>query len=127
MTEQPINTMPVLALRGMTVLPGMLVHLDISREITKRAIEEAMAVDGRIFITLQRNEETESPSFYDLHEIGVISSIRQVVKLKDNVIRVMISTEQRGRMLSMTQTKPFLMGDIVPYAAEEPDELIGPV
>ena len=58
MTEQPINTMPVLALRGMTVLPGMLVHLDISREITKRAIEEAMAVDGRIFITLQRNEET---------------------------------------------------------------------
>lgn len=127
MTEQPINTMPVLALRGMTVLPGMLVHLDISREITKRAIEEAMAVDGRIFITLQRNEETESPSFYDLHEIGVISSIRQVVKLKDNVIRVMISTEQRGRMLSMTQTKPFLMGDIVPYAAEEPDEFIGPV
>lgn len=127
MTEQPINTMPVLALRGMTVLPGMLVHLDISREITKRAIEEAMAVDGRIFITLQRNEETESPSFYDLHEIGVISSIRQVVKLKDNVIRVMISTEQRGRMLSMTQTKPFLMGDITPYAAEEPDEFIGPV
>lgn len=127
MTEQPINTMPVLALRGMTVLPGMLVHLDISREITKRAIEESMAVDGRIFITLQRNEETESPSFYDLHEIGVISSIRQVVKLKDNVIRVMISTEQRGRMLSMTQTKPFLMGDIVPYAAEEPDEFIGPV
>lgn len=127
MTEQPINTMPVLALRGMTVLPGMLVHLDISREITKRAIEEAMAVDGRIFITLQRNEETESPSFYDLHEIGVISSIRQVVKLKDNVIRVMISTEQRGRMLSMTQTKPFLMGDIVSYAAEEPDEFIGPV
>ena len=77
MSEQQIKTMPILAMRGMTVLPGMLVHLDISREITKRAIEEAMAADGTIFLTLQRDEAVESPSFYDLFEIGVIAKIKQ--------------------------------------------------
>lgn len=127
MSEQPINTMPILALQGMAVLPGMLVHLDISREITKRAIEEAMASDGSIFITLQRNGESEFPSFSDLHEIGVIASIRQEVKLKDNIIRVMILTRERGQMVSMTQTRPFPVGDIVPYVMERNDEFIGPV
>ena len=81
MTEQPINTMPVLALRGMTVLPGMLVHLDINREITKRAIDEAMATDGTIFITVQRDEDTEYPSFYDLYDVGVYAKIKQQISL----------------------------------------------
>ncbi len=127
MSEQPINTMPILALQGMAVLPGMLVHLDISREITKRAIEEAMANDGSIFITLQRDGESEFPSFSDLHEIGVIANIRQEVRLKDNIVRVMILTRERGQMVSMTQIRPFPMGDIVPYAMEENDEFIGPL
>ena len=67
MSEQQMKTMPILALRGMAVLPGMLVHLDISREITKRAIEEAMELDGTLFLTVQRDESVETPSFYDLH------------------------------------------------------------
>ena len=115
MSEQQMKTMPILAMRGMTVLPGMLVHLDISREITKRAIEEAMAADGTIFLTLQRDEAVESPSFYDLFEIGVIAKIKQEVKVKEDVLRVMISTKERGSLLSLNQTKPFLMGDVAPY------------
>lgn len=125
MSEQQMKTMPILALRGMTVLPGMLVHLDISREITKRAIEEAMAVDGMIFLTLQRDDSVELPSFYDLYEIGVIARVRQEVKLKENVVRVMISTRKRGNLLSLNQTKPFLMGDVVPYSWGEADDFIG--
>lgn len=125
MSEQQMKTMPILALRGMTVLPGMLVHFDISREITRRAIEEAMAGDGTIFITVQRDETIESPSFYDLYEIGVIAKIRQEIKLKDDVVRVMISTKERGNLLSLNQTKPFLMGDIVPYGREEEEESVG--
>lgn len=127
MSEQQMKTMPILALRGMTVLPGMLVHLDISREITKRAIEEAMAADGMIFITVQRDETIEAPSFYDLYEVGVIGKIRQEVKLKDNIVRVMISTRERGSMLSLNQTKPFLMGDVVPYKWDEDQDFIGAV
>ncbi len=118
MSEQQMKTMPILALRSMTVLPGMLVHLDISREITKRAIEEAMASDGRIFITVQRDESVENPSFYDLYEVGVYAKIRQEVKVKDSVVRIMVSTKRRGQLLSLNQTKPFLMGDVTPYEWE---------
>lgn len=127
MSEQQMKTMPILALRGMTVLPGMLIHLDISREITKRAIDEAMAGDGIIFITVQKDEQVELPTFYDLHEIGVIAKIRQEVKLKDDIVRVMISTKKRGNMLSLNQTKPFLMGDVIPYEMDEEQDYIGPV
>lgn len=119
MTEQRINTMPVLALRGMAVLPGMLVHLDISREITKRAVEQAMAENGKIFITLQKEDEKEEPSFDDLYEVGVISEVRQIVKLKDDVVRVMILTKQRGTMLALVQTKPFLSAQIENFIPNE--------
>lgn len=125
MSEQQMKTMPILALRGMTVLPGMLVHLDINREITKKAIEEAMAADGTVFLTVQRDESVEMPSFYDLHEIGVIAKVRQEVKLKDHIVRVMISTRDRGNLLSLNQTKPFLMGDVVPYQWDEAEDYIG--
>lgn len=108
MSEQQMKTMPILAMRDVCVLPGMLVHLDVSREITKRAIEEAMAEDGSIFLTLQRDESIETPSFHDLYEIGVIAKIKQEIKVKDDVLRVMISTKERGNLLSLNQTKPFL-------------------
>lgn len=127
MKEQQMKTMPVVALRGMTLLPGMLVHLDISRDITKRAIEESMAADAMVFITVQRDETIESPSFYDLYEIGVIAKIRQEIKLKDDVVRVMLSTKERGDLLSLNQTKPFLMGDIVPYEWQEENDHIGEI
>lgn len=127
MKEQQMKTMPIVALRGMTLLPGMLVHLDISRDITKKAIEEAMALDGMIFITVQRDETIESPSFYDLYEIGVIAKIRQEIKLKDDIIRVMLSAKERGNLLSLNQTKPFLMGDVVPYEWGEENDHIGEI
>lgn len=123
MSDDQMKTMPILALRGMAVLPGMLIHLDVSREITKCAIEYAMAGDGTIFITAQREEDVESPSFYDLHEIGVIAKVRQEVKLKGNVVRLMVSTRGRGRMLSLNQTKPFLLGDIVPHESWDESEM----
>lgn len=125
MSEQQMKTMPILAMRGMTVLPGMLVHLDISRGITRRAIEEAMAADGMIFLTVQRDETIESPSFYDLYEIGVIAKIKQEIKVKEDVLRVMISTKKRGCLQSLNQTKPFLMGDVSPYEWNEEESWVG--
>ena len=127
MSEQQMKTMPILALRGMTVLPGMLVHLDISREITKRAIEEAMAGDAMVFITVQKEEDVESPSFYDLYEVGVVAKIRQEVKLKDDIVRIMLSTKERASLFSLTQTKPFLMGDVAPYEWGDENDFVGRV
>ena len=106
-------TVPVLPLRDIVVLPGMLVHLDINREISKLAVRQAMDGDGTVFITAQKDPETEVPSFNDLYDVGVIATIRQEVKLKDRVIRVMISTKERAKLLALTQTKPYLSGDAV--------------
>ncbi|MBO4396158.1 MAG: LON peptidase substrate-binding domain-containing protein, partial [Eubacterium sp.] len=116
--EEIRYTIPILPLRDIVVLPGMLVHLDINREISKLAVREAMDGDGTIFITAQQDPGVDSPTFQDLFEIGVIAKIRQEVKLKDRVIRVMISTRERARLLSVTQTKPYLSGDCVTIGSD---------
>ncbi len=114
--EELTYTTPILPLKDIVVLPGMLVHLDINREISKLAVKAAMEGDGTVFITAQRDPEVDTPAYPDLYEIGVIAKIRQEVKLKDRVIRVMISTRERARLISMTQTKPFLVGisEVIP-------------
>lgn len=110
-----MRTLPVIALRGMTVLPGMLVHFDINRPITIEAVDAAMEGDRSVFVTNQKDSEVEEPSFYDLYEVGVIANIKQIVKLQDGIRRVMIETRQRGTMLTTVQTKPYLIADVVPY------------
>ncbi|MCR5690816.1 MAG: endopeptidase La [Eubacterium sp.] len=113
--ENQMQTLPVLTLRGMTVLPGMLIHLDVSRKTTKSAVEAAMENDGMIFITAQKDPSKDNPSYEDLYEIGVYARIRQQVKLKDDIVRIMISTRRRGDLLSLRQTKPYILGDVAPY------------
>ncbi|MBO6108735.1 MAG: endopeptidase La [Eubacterium sp.] len=108
--EEEIYTTPVIPLRDIVVLPGMLVHLDINRDISKVALKYAMEGDGTVFITAQRDPSVETPTLSDLYEIGVIATIRQEVKLGDNIIRVMISTKTRAKLYSLTQSKPFLVG-----------------
>ena len=107
MNNEIMYTIPVLPLRDIVVLPGMLVHLDINREISKLAVRNAMAGDGTVFITAQKDPSVDAPSFDDLFEVGVIGKIRQEVRMKDRVIRVMISTTERARLLALRQTKPF--------------------
>ena len=113
MEEGLTYSVPILPLRDIVVLPGMLVHLDINREISKLAVRQAMEGDGTVFITAQKDPEIEVPSFYDLYEVGVIAKIRQEVKLKDRVIRVMISTKERAKLMALSQSKPYLVGDAV--------------
>ena len=103
MSEQQMKTMPILAMRDVCVLPGMLVHLDVSREITKRAIEEAMAEDGSIFLTLQRDESIETPSFHDLYEIGVIAKIKQEIKVNSMCVLSMRPIEKRSHNTKFKQ------------------------
>lgn len=120
--DNQIKTLPVIALRGMTVLPGMLIHFDISREMTLAAVNEAMAGDRYVFVTSQKDADIDKPSYYDLYEVGVIARIKQIVKLQDNLMRIMISSKQRATLLSMPQSSPFLIGDVKPYEPS-PEEL----
>ena len=102
--------MPVIALKGMVILPGMLVHLDIKRDISKKAVDEAMAGEGVVFITNQNDENVELPLYKDLRAVGVVAKIRQVMRLEEDVVRALVSTTDRATLLCLNQNEPYLDG-----------------
>ena len=116
--------MPVIALKGMVILPGMLVHLDIKRDISKKAVDEAMTGEGVVFITNQNDENVELPLYKDLRAVGVVAKIRQVMRLEDDVVRALVSTTDRATLLCLNQNEPYLTGDVDVYeTAEITDEV----
>ena len=85
-----IETLPVVALRGMTILPGMVIHFDVSRERSVKAIEQAMLREQRVFLVTQRDVQTEQPGPEDLFRIGTIAAVKQVIKLPHKVVLSLI-------------------------------------
>lgn len=112
------KNMPVVALRGLVVLPQMLIHFDVSRKITIAAVEEAMKLDQKVFLVTQRDIDVDEPTIEDLYEIGTIATIKQIIKLPNDIFRVMVSVEERGQLLNFTSVDPYLCGDILPIADE---------
>ena len=94
--SEPINVLPALALRGTTILPGMIIHFDVSRERSKKAIEAAMFQDQKIFLVTQKDPQIEDPGFVQLFQVGTIAYIKQVVKLPDNLLRVLVEGKRRA-------------------------------
>ena len=84
-----IQHLPAIALRGTTILPDMIVHFDVSREKSVKAIEKAMVQDQRVFLITQKDPEVEEPFQEDLYRIGTIAEIKQLVKTKNNMIQVL--------------------------------------
>ncbi len=117
--DEQMKTLPMIALKGMTILPGMLVHLDVSRDITKHAIDEAMANDAMIFIVSQKDDRVELPIYSDLMSVGVLAKIRQVIKLENDVVRILVSTLRRGTLAALVQNEPLLIGDVVLHDSKE--------
>lgn len=103
---------PIVALRGMAVLPGMLIHFDVNRQISIEAIENAMENDQLILLLTQRDDEIENPGQEDLYQIGTIALVKQIIKLPGNVIRVLVSGTERARLENLIEDKPFLYGEI---------------
>lgn len=93
---------PAVALRGMTILPGMVAHFDVSRNKSIRAIENAMVEDQMVFLVTQKNINKEEPMEEDLYSVGVLAVIKQVIKLQNNVVRVLIEGEQRARLINLS-------------------------
>ena len=93
-----IETMPVVALRGMTILPDMVIHFDVSRERSVKAIEEAMLREQRVFLVPQRDVQVENPGQEDLYRIGTIASVKQVIKMPQKIIRVLAEGLERGEL-----------------------------
>ncbi len=104
--------LPVIALRGMTVMPRMVIHFDISRTKSIKAAEYAMDTEQMIFLTAQKSTQTEDPGLDDIYEVGVIASVNQLAKLPKHILRVLVSGEQRARIVKMNQTEPFMEAEV---------------
>ena len=115
--EDTVMTMPVIALRGLTVLPTMMVHFDISRKKSVMAVEKAMVSDQKIFLLTQRSPDVAEPEQADLYHIGTVAEVKQLVKMPGNIVRVMVEGVQTAELLCLEETDPMLVGEIahLPY------------
>ena len=118
MTNQNI-VLPAIALRGTTILPGMIVHFDVSRERSVKAIEAAMLHDQKIFLVTQIDPEVESPDLAGVYHVGTIAYIKQVVKLPQNLLRVLVEGTGRAALVKFEQEFPFIRSEITPVDEEE--------
>lgn len=118
--SNPIRMLPTVALRGTTILPGMIVHFDVSRERSVKAIEAAMLKDQKIFLITQKNPEVETPGLLDLYQIGTIAYVKQVVKLPQNLLRVLVEGTEAAELLSMEQEFPFIRAEAAVFDDDEP-------
>ena len=118
MTNQNI-VLPAIALRGTTILPGMIVHFDVSRERSVKAIEAAMLHDQKIFLVTQIDPEVETPDLAGVYHVGTIAYIKQVVKLPQNLLRVLVEGTGRATLVKFEQEFPFIRSEITPVDEEE--------
>ena len=124
MTEQEnelqTTVIPALALRGMTVFPNMMLHFDVGRDISVRALDESMTNGSPIFLTAQQDITVEAPKEKDLCRIGTICNVRQILRLPGDNVRVMVEGISRGRMHRLTQLTPYLAAEVEEIVPEEP-------
>lgn len=114
--------MPAVALRGLTILPGMIAHFDISRERSLRAVEEAMEQDQKIYLVIQRNVDSEDPTQEDLYQMGIVADIKQVVRLQNDVVRILVDGISRAALLGFTGNEKYLEAEIC-YCDSNADSL----
>ena len=114
--------MPAVALRGLTILPGMIAHFDVSRERSLRAVEEAMEQDQKIYLVTQRNVDREDPTQEDLYQMGIVADIKQVVRLQNDVVRILVDGISRAALLGFTGNEKYLEAEIC-YCDSNADSL----
>ena len=115
----PMQTMPALALRGLTVYPKMMVHFDVGREASVKAIEESMSSNQPIFLVAQKDIRVEEPDRNHLFAMGTVSVVRQILRLPGKTIRVMVEGQIRARLHELTQTDPYLVAQVEPVETSE--------
>ena len=113
--NQMIMDLPVIALRGLSILPNMIVHFEVSRNKSKRAIEAAMLKDQNIFLLTQKDPEVEDPRVADLYEFGTVAKIKQIVKLPKDSLRVMVEGTYRAHFDNLIMAEPMLKAEVTVY------------
>lgn len=117
--------MPAVALRGLCIMPGMVIHFDLSREKSIRAVEKAMLGEQKLFLVAQRDENTEDPGREEVYEIGTIASLKQISRLPGGIVRVLVEGVGRGRLWSLKTEQDYLLAqtELLEEDAEELDEV----
>lgn len=124
--EELIVTLPAVALRGMTILPGMIAHFDISRPKSIKAVEKAMMEEQKIFLVTQKDVEQEEPGQDDLYKIGIVAQIKQVIKLQNDIIRILVEGTERAKLRGFLEETEYLHAEICLQEKEQeelPDEV----
>lgn len=106
------NQLPVLPLRGLVVFPDMLLHFDVSRAASVKALDQAMKDGSFIFLAPQRDLSVEDPQERDLFEVGCVCGIRQVLRLPGGSVRVLVEGQRRGRLAAVTQVTPYMRAEV---------------
>lgn len=119
MKEDIIWTLPAVALRGLTILPEMVAHFDVSRKQSIQAVETAMAGGEKIFLVTQKDADKEEPQLEDLYEIGVIAHVKQVVKMPGGVVRVLIEGIERAALSSFEENAGYMQAEVVRFTDDE--------
>ena len=118
-----IMKMPAVALRGMVILPGMVAHFDVSRAKSIKAVEEAMMYEQKIFLVAQKDVEQENPDIEDLFKIGIIAEVKQVIKLQNNIVRILVEGKERAELSAFLENPDYLLAEIIRFDEEVDDGL----
>ncbi|MFR4905853.1 MAG: endopeptidase La [Mediterraneibacter faecis] len=116
----------MVALRGLTIMPEMIVHFDVSRERSIAAIQQAMVEEQEIFLVAQKSIETENPGQDDVYETGTVASVKQLIKLSKKVVRVLVEGKNRAVLKKIEETDPYLRAEVEVLEEQEitiPDDL----
>lgn len=113
-----IMKMPAVALRGMVILPGMVAHFDVSRAKSIKAVEEAMMDEQKIFLVAQKDVEQENPDIEDLFKIGIIAEVKQVIKLQNNIVRILVEGKERAELSAFLENPDYLLAEIIRFDEE---------
>ncbi|WP_346698013.1 endopeptidase La [Catenibacillus scindens] len=105
-------TLPVIPLRGLAVLPDMIIHFDVIRKKSVQALEAAMVEEQNVFLTAQLDPDVDNPEAKDLYTVGTVAKIKQLVKMPQDTVRVLVEGKFRGRMDDLIQSEPYLMADV---------------
>lgn len=113
-----IKQLPTVALRGLTILPGMVAHFDVSREKSIKAVEEAMMDEQEIFLLTQKNPEEEEPTAENLYSIGLVVEIKQVIKMPNDLVRVLVEGIERAELNCFTETEEYLLAEVIRFTED---------
>lgn len=113
MDDSLIKVIPAVALRGMVILPGMIAHFDISRAKSVKSVEKSMVSGQQIFLVTQKDVSKEVPQVEDVYQIGIIAEIRQVIKLQNNIVRILAEGKERAELSSFVDTEEYLAAEVI--------------